>query len=38
MTRVVDSREETLHTTSSNECKFSWDGKARRKMLLTSFS
>ena len=25
MTREVDSGEKTLHTTSGNECKFSWD-------------
>ena len=33
MTRGVDSSEKTLHTTSGNECKFSWDGKARRKNI-----
>ena len=31
MTRGVDSGENTLHTTSGKECKFSSDRKARRK-------
>ena len=31
--RGVDSSEKTLHTTSSNECKFSSDGKTRRKTI-----
>ena len=35
MTRGVDSGEKTLHTTSSNECRFSWGSKARRKTSLT---
>ena len=35
MTTGVDSGEKTLHTTSGNECKFSWDSKARRKTSLT---
>ena len=34
MTRGVDSGEKTFHTTSGNECKFSWDSKARRKTSL----
>ena len=38
MTRRVDSDEKTLDTTSGNECKFSWDSKARRKTLLTKTS
>ena len=33
MTRGVDSSEKTLHTTSGNECKFSWDIKARRNNM-----
>ena len=33
MSREVDSREKTLHTTSGNECKFSWDSKARKKTI-----
>ena len=28
MTRGVDSGEKTLHTTSSDECKFLWDSNA----------
>ena len=35
MTTGVDSGQKTLHTTFSNECKFSWDSKARRKTSLT---
>ena len=31
--RGVNSSEKTLHTTSSNECKFSWNSKARRKTI-----
>ena len=31
MTRGVDSGEKTFHITSGNDCKFSWDSKARRK-------
>ena len=38
MTRGVDSGEKTLDTTSGNECKFSWDSKARRKTSLTKTS
>ena len=38
MTRGVDSDEKTFHTTSGNECKFSWDSKARRKTSLAIFS
>ena len=34
MTREVDSGEKTFHTTSGNDCKFSWDSKARRKTSL----
>ena len=37
MTRRVDSSEKTLHTTSGNECKFSWDSKARRKNQRHNF-
>ena len=35
MARGVDFGEKTLHTTSGNECKFSWDSKARRKTSMT---
>ena len=35
ITRGVDSGEKTLDTTIGNEINFSWDGKARRKTLLT---
>ena len=38
ITRGVNSGEKTLDTTSGNECKFSWDSKARRKMSLTKTS
>ena len=38
ITRGVDSGEKTLDTTIGNECKFSWDSKARRKTLLTKTS
>ena len=38
ITRGVDSSEKTLDTTIGNECKFSWDSKARRKTLLTKTS
>ena len=34
MTRGVDSGKNTFHTTSGNECKFSWDSKARKKTSL----
>ena len=33
MTRGIDSSEKILHTTSGNECKFSWDSNARRKTI-----
>ena len=35
MTRGVDFAKKTLHTTSGNECKFSWttNSKARRKTI-----
>ena len=32
-TTGVNSGEKTLHTTSINECKFSWDSNARRKTI-----
>ena len=38
ITRGVDSSEKTLDTTIGNECKFSWDSKARRKTLPTKTS
>ena len=38
ITRGVDSGQKTLDTTIGNECKFSWDSKARRKTLLTKTS
>ena len=38
ITRGVDSGEKTLDTTIGNECKFSWDSKARRKTSLTKTS
>ena len=38
ITREVDSGEKTLDTTIGNECKCSWDSKARRKTLLTNTS
>ena len=38
MTRGVDSNENTLHTTSGNECKFLWDSKARRKTIAEKTS
>ena len=31
MTRGFNSGKKTFHPTSSNECKLSWDSKARRK-------
>ena len=31
MTRGVDSGEKTFHTTSGNDCKFSWDSKSEEK-------
>ena len=33
MIRGVDSGEKTLHTTSSNDCKFSRDSKARSSLF-----
>ena len=38
MTRGVDSRENTLHTTSGNEGKLSWDNTARRKTMAETSS
>ena len=38
MTRGVDSGEKTFQTTFVNECKFSWESKARRKALLAMTS
>ena len=38
MTRGVDSSENTLHTTSGNEGKLSWDNTARRKTMAETSS
>ena len=38
MTRWVDSDEKTLHTTSSNECKFLWNSNSRRKTIAEKTS
>ena len=38
MTRGVDSSENTLNTTSSNEGKLSWDSTARRKTMAETSS
>ena len=38
MTRGIDSSEKILHTTSGNECKFSWDSNARRKTIAEKTS
>ena len=38
MTSEVDSGERTLHTTSSNECKFLWNSNSRRKTIAEKTS
>ena len=38
ITIEVDSGEKTLDNTIGNDCKFSWDSKAKRKTLLTKTS
>ena len=34
ITRGVDSGEKMLDTTIGNECKFSWDSKAKKQKLV----
>ena len=36
MTRGVDFGEKTLHTTSGNKCKFSWDSKQQSEAKNSS--